>query len=193
MNLLKMSFTCVVLTSLICLSVVVSSPTKNFKRSSEPLNVQEYLDEHNEDRGAPGACDMNTLTWDDGLAESAQACADQCAFAHCRTGENIYLTSRDSPAPTAEEVVATWYSEEINYNYQLNDCADGKICGHYKQVVWAETSKVGCAHKFCDSIEVVPGNVWEGAWLAVCQYDPAGNVGAKKPYTAEGCAQNAAK
>lgn len=61
MNLLKMSFTCVVLTSLICLSVVVSSPTKNFKRSSEPLNAQQYLDEHNADRGATGSCDMNTL------------------------------------------------------------------------------------------------------------------------------------
>uniref|UniRef100_A0A8C6RNX8 SCP domain-containing protein n=1 Tax=Nannospalax galili TaxID=1026970 RepID=A0A8C6RNX8_NANGA len=40
-----------------------------------------------------------------------------------------------------------------------------KVCGHYTQVVWADSYKVGCAVQFCPR---------DGAHF-ICNYGPAGN------------------
>ena len=45
------------------------------------------------------------------------------------------------------------------------------MCGHYTQIVWETTQKVGCAKIQCDGFD-----------LWVCNYDPPGNWVGEKPY-----------
>ena len=47
------------------------------------------------------------------------------------------------------------------------------MCGHYTQMVWQTSTKVGCAMAVCEDSQ-------EQVW--VCQYQPAGNWVGKKPY-----------
>ena len=45
------------------------------------------------------------------------------------------------------------------------------MCGHYTQVVWRKSLRVGCGMATCGATEV---------W--VCNYDPAGNWDGERPY-----------
>ena len=75
---------------------------------------------------------------------------------------------------TAENVVESWASEKQWYDYETNAChaPEGESCGHYTQIVWAQTTQVGCGMTLCDS----KGQVW------VCDYYPAGNILGQRPY-----------
>ena len=74
---------------------------------------------------------------------------------------------------SAEDVVNGWASEEAFYDYDNNSCQPNEMCGHYTQIVWEATEKVGCAIIVCD------GGT-EHMWM--CNYDPAGNWVGEKPY-----------
>jgi len=41
-----------------------------------------------------------------------------------------------------------WADEEKCYDYDSNTCAEGHMCGHYTQIVWSTTRKLGCAWRF---------------------------------------------
>ncbi|NIQ93556.1 MAG: hypothetical protein GWN87_04640, partial [Desulfuromonadales bacterium] len=84
-------------------------------------------------------------------------------------GENIAWASGVRLTP--ERVVAMWGEEREFYDYGSNSCEEGKVCGHYTQVVWEDTRRVGCAVARCEKSEV---------W--VCNYDPPGNWVGEKPY-----------
>jgi len=100
-------------------------------------------------------------------------------------GENLYLSSaevwrdqngrevdrRISPV-TIVEVVKSWASEDKWYNYAQNRCQPGKQCGHYTQIVWRDTTEVGCAMKVCPD----KSQTW------VCSYNPPGNFVGERPY-----------
>ncbi|MBT3220365.1 MAG: hypothetical protein HN348_14865 [Proteobacteria bacterium] len=60
--------------------------------------------------------------------------------------------------------------EQEYYNYGTNGCSDG--CGHYTQLVWSSTERVGCAFDNCA----------DGSEIWMCTYDPPGNVVGEKPY-----------
>ena len=108
------------------------------------------------------------------LAAAAQAVADSCAFQHSANGygENIYAAAGSAPTPA--DVVNSWTSEKANYTYSSNTCGSNKTCGHYTQVVWRDTTKVGCALYTCPGFQY-------GATV-VCNYGPGGNVGGQAPY-----------
>ena len=48
------------------------------------------------------------------------------------------------------------------------------MCGHYTQVVWRNTTKIGCAIYTC------PG--FQYGSTVVCDYGPGGNIGGQSPY-----------
>lgn len=86
-------------------------------------------------------------------------------------GENIYGTSGTATGPGA---VASWMNEKPNYDYATNKCAAGKVCGHYTQVVWKNTTKLGCALSTCAGLKYKSS--------VVCDYAPGGNFNGEKPY-----------
>jgi len=129
---------------------------------------------------------MPALTWSASAAAVAQAWADGCVYAHnagrgsdgVARGENI---AASSPGYwDVEGVVGAWASEWSNYTYSSNACASGKMCGHYTQVVWRSTQRVGCASKRCTTGSPFPSfPTWD---FYVCDYEPPGNYGGQRPY-----------
>lgn len=93
-----------------------------------------------------------------------------------RFGENITWNAGSIIEPPA--VVRGWVNERVDYSYATNSCAPGKVCGHYTQVVWADTARLGCATVRCDGAGVPLGvsQIW------VCNYDPPGNFRGELPY-----------
>jgi hypothetical protein len=131
---------------------------------------------------------VDPLEWDDDLAAIAHAWANECVDNQAPTGlidhnpdradgyptsvgENIYGSSGGLGGGPA--VVQYWASEEQYYDYGANECDAGRQCGHYTQIVWATTTRVGCAVGSCPSL--LYRNV------VVCNYAPAGNNG-NRPY-----------
>lgn len=127
------------------------------------------------------ATPLRDLVWSTRLAGIAQKHADKCEFEHSGTaglGENLYASFGTNATP--KMVVDDWASEAADYTYSSNSCASGKVCGHYTQVVWASTERVGCGATTCTKNSPFGNNQ---PWLLwVCNYDPPGNVVGRKPY-----------
>jgi pathogenesis-related protein 1 len=123
------------------------------------------------------------FTWSSDAQSVAQQYASQCVYAHNpnrgNRGENI---AYDSPAGFQDlaNIVNLWASEASSYTYSTNSCASGADCGHYTQIVWRDTTKVGCGHQICTFNQPDHShNAWD-FW--VCDYEPPGNVIGQKPY-----------
>ncbi|MFN7117691.1 MAG: CAP domain-containing protein [Saprospiraceae bacterium] len=150
--------------------VVVQSQTE-----AVPARMQGMLERHNYWRSQLGIAD---LTWSDELAAFAQEWANKlaktCNMKHRQKspyGENIYWKSAASN-PT--EVVDAWASEQQYFNHKTQQCkGEWSVCGHYTQLIWENTKRVGCAVAVCKD----GGEIW------VCNYDPPGNYIGQKPYT----------
>jgi pathogenesis-related protein 1 len=117
------------------------------------------------------------LAWDANLAAVAQNWADQMAasgnFDHRpdnQFGENISMGT--SGAFPAKAVVDGWGAEDANFDRASLTCAPGAECGHFTQVVWAQTARVGCGK--------ATGSDGNDYW--VCNYDPAGNMAGASPF-----------
>ena len=122
-----------------------------------------------EEAGQPSATNMNKLEWDDELASNAQLWADQCpdgswvvsdAPPHDpnrntivydgHIGQNMAdsWNSANNMDWGLSTKVQKWYDEvkdwpAANVGAFSSNGATGVI-GHYTQVIWAETKKVGC-------------------------------------------------
>ncbi|MEM9487809.1 MAG: CAP domain-containing protein, partial [Myxococcota bacterium] len=153
--------------------------------SGEPAELAGITQLHNDVRAGVG---VGPLTWDPALAEVAQAWADQCRdndppaglIDHNDgrsdnypgyVGENIFGSSG---AATAADAVNGWANEVADYDYDSNSCNPGRVCGHYTQVVWANSERLGCALSRCSGLDF--GNT------IVCNYSPGGNYSGEWPY-----------
>ena len=122
---------------------------------------------------------LPTMSWDATVAAAAQTWADQCNFSHNTAGygQNLYA-SAGSGAPSPSAVVTNWVSEVAAYDYSANTCSG--TCGHYTQVVWRSSIKLGCGFKAC-STNTPFGAQFPNWYIVVCNYSPAGNNGSR-PY-----------
>ncbi|KAG6006859.1 hypothetical protein E4U21_006666 [Claviceps maximensis] len=146
-------------TILLMLAVVSASPTP---RADSTDFKSQMLASHNYFRGQHSA---NPLAWDNSLASSSQTWANTCNFSHDSAGENlVYKTSYQYWG----EFTNMWGSERKKYNYNKPDFS--AATGHFTQVVWKNTKKVGCAWKKCNG-----GAGKAVGYYVVCKYSPPGN------------------
>ena len=108
------------------------------------------------------------LAWSAELAAVAQKWADHlrhegCAFEHSQTDYGENLAAGSDGALDADGVVGMWYGEIDKYDFRRGGFS--METGHFTQVVWRGTTKVGCGTSRCSGM-----TIW------VCNYDPAGNV-----------------
>ncbi|KAH0632657.1 pathogenesis-related leaf protein 4-like [Solanum tuberosum] len=131
---------------------------------------QDYLAVHN---NARAQVRVGPMSWDGALATKAQKYADSrrgdCNLIHSGSGENLAKGSGDFTGRSASEL---WVAEKPNYNYDTNKCASGKVCGHYTQVVWRTSVRLGCGRARCNN----------GWWFICCNYAPSGNIVGRRPY-----------
>lgn len=146
-----------------------------------------WVDAHNYFRrqvSNPSAANMRLMSWDDDLAKFAEKVVKTCSFFHTsvqdrRTkqfnpvGENLYTGGdyRFMEIMTHQGVTKLWYDEIQYHDINTLRCEAGKECGHYKQVIWATTYKVGCAIAKCRAVE---GG--HPPYLVSCNYGPIGNA-----------------
>jgi uncharacterized protein YkwD len=146
----------------------------------EPGRLAGITSFHNQVRaGIP----VPPLAWDPALATSAAAYAAQCMFEHSSTkgvGENLAAYAPPG-GEKANAPVDDWAGEAADYTYATNSCAPGKDCGHYTQLVWKNSKRVGCAVQTCSQNSPFGAKFpdWD---LWVCQYAPPGNVVGQRPY-----------
>ncbi|KAI0487538.1 CAP domain-containing protein [Xylaria cf. heliscus] len=133
------------------------------------------------------------VSWNGEIAGYAGNTAATCKFAHDMTqgnggyGQNIALWGVSSGAEKlgaagAVKMAATnmWYDGEFNaflpqyYGQATPDMGNFESWGHLSQLVWADSTTIGCAAQFCPR-----GTAYDNldAWFTVCNYSPPGNVG----------------
>jgi pathogenesis-related protein 1 len=170
--------------TILCATILVGQSLQ-----AADFSPSAFVAAHNRWRAQVGVTEQ--LEYSTSLAAQAQAWANHLKRAnHCRMrhsepdgqyGENLAWAGpirwsdghTQLQRLTPEEVVDTWGSEKANYDYQTNTCAPGKVCGHYTQVVWRATTRVGCGMAVCENTK---DQVW------VCRYQPPGNWVGERPY-----------
>ncbi|XP_047407371.1 GLIPR1-like protein 1 [Sciurus carolinensis] len=168
---------------------LVSSKPPPVPSFTDPDFIDQCVKSHNEWRGKvnPPAADMKYMSWDENLAKLAKAWTDKCKTKHrsclskpyeCKqvfefVGENIWYGVLEFFSP--KDAITSWYNETAFYDFDTLSCS--KVCGHYTQVVWAKSHKVGCAVSICPNL----GDA--STVLFVCNYGPAGNFANMAPYT----------
>jgi len=118
------------------------------------------------------------MAWDDDLATWAQQYAKKC-----KKDINGMAEHGDGQLPDGRVIgqnlawgastdlpkkMQGWVKEGRIYNVGTGRCndPDWRACGHYSQMVWHSTNKIGCGVAQCPGL----GN------LLVCDYYPAGNI-----------------
>lgn len=131
-----------------------------------PAALRGIVEAHNRHRAAHCA---PPLAWSSELAATAQRHAERlrsggCNLVHSQGpyGENLFGASPAGQA-TPDVVVDDWYNEVTAYD--MRHPGFGMRTGHFTQVVWKDTTRVGCAVARCQD-----SDVW------VCNYDPPGNI-----------------
>lgn len=140
----------------------------------KPADARAILAHHDKVRADVG---VGPLRWDDALAAYAQQWADQLAVQGCRMehrrptayGENLFQGTAGHYA--AIDAARAWESEKKLYDGGVITRENYARIGHYTQMVWRDTRKVGCGETVC-----------RGTLLVVCNYDPAGNYLGRRPY-----------
>jgi pathogenesis-related protein 1 len=142
--------------------------------------VQTVLDLHNKARAEAGV--QEQVTWDPQIAQFAQAWADniasRSAFEHRswadgpwkqKYGENLAGGFGDNAVATG---VGLWLAEKSKYNGQAMDGQNYQVFGHYTQMIWQNTRKIGCGKAY---------DAQKKMFIIVCNYDPPGNYTGQKP------------
>jgi pathogenesis-related protein 1 len=141
--------------------------------------VEALLQAHNKARAEVG---VGPLRWSKEIAVYAQEWANHLASTTCQLehrprsgtwkqayGENLFMGT--AGYYNVADAVKAWEGEKTYYSGEPLDSSNWKDSGHYTQVVWKDTTHVGCATAEC-----------KGNMLVVCNYDPPGNFLGQKPY-----------
>lgn len=147
--------------------------------------ASEAVEAHNRERKKAG---VPPLTWDGGLARMADAWARKLCVRGKNfpslnhrprkpgiPGENLWAGGNSEKAGySIDDAVKSWTDEVRYFDAKSGQCKGG-VCGHYTQVVWRDTTHVGCGVATCPAAGMT-ATVW------VCNYRPAGNVIGERPF-----------
>ncbi|KAI9478205.1 MAG: CAP domain-containing protein [Benjaminiella poitrasii] len=130
--------------------------------STSNQNIKnQALKQHNKYRKKHHAV---PVVWSSKLAKHAKKVTDSCVWGHnvmSGTGQNIAYGYSSMTA-----AVDGFYKEVANYNYKTGKSSNGKVIGHFTQVVWNSTTEIGCAATYCSNLRTT---------YYVCDYSPPGN------------------
>ncbi|QPG75025.1 hypothetical protein FOA43_002365 [Brettanomyces nanus] len=157
--------------------VTSSTPTSSTPTTSTPISTSSvfsfedvYLDRHNYYRNLH--VDTPAMSWDDGVANVAQTYADSydCDGVLTHSGNSYNGSSLGENLAYGYDfydagAVDAWYDEISNYNYSDPQFAEDN--GHFTQLVWKSSTRLGCGYKYCSPTY---------GYYIVCNYQPAGNV-----------------
>jgi hypothetical protein len=143
---------------------------------------QRLLAAHNRERTD---AELPPMRWDSALAADAAEWGEQLAaiddIEHSPDdpddedpqGENLWLGTRGHFTP--EQMVGMWVEEKRHYVARpipfSSRTGNFDDVGHYTQLMWRDTGRVGCA--------LSEGNAHE---ILVCRYAAAGNVEGERPF-----------
>ena len=142
---------------------------------------ERLLAAHNRERTDAG---LPALAWDEALAADAAAwgesLAEANAFEHAPDeegaepqGENLWLGTSGHYAP--EDMVGMWAAEKVHYRPgifpHVSRTGSLEDVGHYTQLMWRDTGRVGCALAKGEEDEIL-----------VCRYSQAGNVEGERAF-----------
>ena len=150
-------------------------------RTTAPSDAIEarLLAAHNDERARAGT---PPLRWADSLEAEARAWARQLIatdrFAHDPAlhghGENLW-TGWGGRVWTPEEMIGEWIAEKANYRHgvfpNVSRTGDWNAVGHYTQLIWRDTTHVGCAIETRGDRSVL-----------ACRYAPPGNIDGRTAY-----------
>ncbi len=156
------------------------------KSNNEETGIRQgMLSVHNMIRARLG---LPALRWSEQLAYIAHARAvnlaenNNCRMRHTRSklGENLFWASAvrwsdgrtEVQKITPAHVARAWAAEAASYDYSSNSCRHGAMCGHYTQMIWRDSTELGCGMAICPD----KGQIW------VCVYYPPGNYVGQRPY-----------
>jgi pathogenesis-related protein 1 len=151
-----------------------AAPARLPATGMSPQDIQALLGHHNKVRAEVG---VGPMAWSGQLAAYAQQWAEQLAITNCQMkhrnpntfGENLFQGTLG--AYTAVDAAKAWESEKKDYAGGVLTEANWAPSGHYTQMVWRETTQLGCGQAIC-----------RNTLLVACNYNPAGNVMGRKPY-----------
>jgi pathogenesis-related protein 1 len=162
----------IVLTLLLSHAYAQKVPDRTGSRISSKA-AQAALDNSNTIRSKVGVA---PLEWSTQLAATAQQWAEHLAkigtMMHSGSnglGENLFVGYGKEYTPN--DAVAAWYAEKKQYTYRKFRMG-GPDVGHYTQLVWRNTKKVGMG--------IAKSS--DGVIFIVANYYPAGNYIGQKPY-----------
>jgi len=103
------------------------------------------------------------------LSHNANRSADyQALGGDGYVGENIYGSTGNA---TPADAMTLWMKEAPDYDYASGDIGSA---GHYTQVVWRASVRIGCAIVDC------PALTYHNT--VICDYAPGGNISGQRPY-----------
>jgi pathogenesis-related protein 1 len=141
--------------------------------------AEKIVSLHNTVRAEVG---VGPVRWSEKLAVYAQQWVDHLVSTRCgmehrprsgkwrqEYGENLFIgTAGRYGTPDA---VRAWAAEKPKYHGNVLRSSPRSGAGHYTQMVWQDTTQIGCATGRC-----------KGNLIVVCNYDPRGNILGQKPY-----------
>lgn len=158
-----------------CLAMVVAALI------TSPVGASDLSDQvlavHNRERAEVGS---PPLTWNDDLAaDSAEWAAHLVELGGLQHsggggyGENLWMGTAGSYGYS--DMAQGWADEKSLFVYgtfpDVSSDGNWASVGHYTQMIWKNTTEVGCA--------VASGGGWD---VMVCRYNPPGNYMTEKPY-----------
>ncbi|CAD0045891.1 unnamed protein product [Aureobasidium pullulans] len=141
---------------------------------------QRVVDHHNVHRANHSA---PALTWDTDLANTAAKIAATCVYAHSMDvngggyGQNIAAGVEANNVSAV--ITELFYNGEVGYFNNLYgqanpDMTNFEKWGHFSQLVWKGTTKVGCATQYCSGGLANVGQ-YVSPHFTVCNYGSPGN------------------